>query len=170
LIGTPELCMKCGARPRAGNGYCTACGSETNQLAVICVKCGARLNGLATPWKPVIAGLLSMVAGLFNIVTGGSIVYWAYSDGSIGWAGILHVIAFGAVVWVFGIVTILLGATSVAGGILALRRRAWMLTLVGSISAVLVGWFWVVPAILGIVAIVFAMLAKRDFGGQRRLV
>ncbi len=43
LIGTPEICMNCGARPLAGNSFCHACGAETNPLAEICIKCGVRL-------------------------------------------------------------------------------------------------------------------------------
>src|SRR3989337_905778 len=43
-IGTPELCMNCGAKPLAGNSYCPACGKPTNSLAVMCVNCGAQLS------------------------------------------------------------------------------------------------------------------------------
>lgn len=43
LIGTPEICMGCGAKPLVGSSFCQACGSETNALAEICIKCGARL-------------------------------------------------------------------------------------------------------------------------------
>ena len=43
LIGTPEICIGCGAKPLAGNSFCQACGAETNSLAEICIKCGARL-------------------------------------------------------------------------------------------------------------------------------
>jgi TM2 domain-containing membrane protein YozV len=43
LVGTPEICLNCGAKPLAGNSFCQACGAETNPLAEICTKCGARL-------------------------------------------------------------------------------------------------------------------------------
>ena len=43
LIGTPEICVGCGARPMAGNNFCHACGAQTNPLAEICLKCGAGL-------------------------------------------------------------------------------------------------------------------------------
>ena len=43
LIGTPEICLGCGAKPFAGNNFCHACGAQTNQLAEICLRCGARL-------------------------------------------------------------------------------------------------------------------------------
>ncbi len=44
LIGTPEICMGCGAKPLSGSSFCHACGSETNALAEICVKCGVKLS------------------------------------------------------------------------------------------------------------------------------
>jgi TM2 domain-containing membrane protein YozV len=44
LIGTPEICLGCGAKPLAGSGFCQACGAPTNPLAEICIKCGARLR------------------------------------------------------------------------------------------------------------------------------
>jgi len=43
LIGTPEICLGCGARPLVGTSFCSACGAETNPLAEICIKCGVRL-------------------------------------------------------------------------------------------------------------------------------
>jgi len=43
LIGTPEICLNCGAKPLGGNAFCHACGSQTNPQAEICMKCGARL-------------------------------------------------------------------------------------------------------------------------------
>ena len=42
LIGTPEICVNCGAKPLAGTSFCHACGAATNPLAEICMKCGAR--------------------------------------------------------------------------------------------------------------------------------
>ncbi len=49
LIGTPEICVNCGARPLAGKSYCPACGKQTNTLAAICINCGAKLESAAQP-------------------------------------------------------------------------------------------------------------------------
>ena len=43
LIGTPEICLGCGAKPLLGVSFCQACGAATNPQAEICMKCGARL-------------------------------------------------------------------------------------------------------------------------------
>ena len=44
LIGTPEICVGCGAKPSVGNSFCQACGAATNPQAEICMKCGGRLT------------------------------------------------------------------------------------------------------------------------------
>ncbi len=43
LVGTPEICIGCGAKPLVGSSFCHACGAATDALAEICIKCGARL-------------------------------------------------------------------------------------------------------------------------------
>jgi TM2 domain-containing membrane protein YozV len=43
LIGTPEICVGCGARPMAGTSFCHGCGAPTTPLTEICVKCGVRV-------------------------------------------------------------------------------------------------------------------------------
>ena len=45
LIGSPEICPGCGARPMRGNSFCSNCGAATTELTEMCVKCGARLVG-----------------------------------------------------------------------------------------------------------------------------
>ena len=44
LIGTPEICIGCGAKPLIGSSFCHNCGAQTNALAEFCVKCGAKLG------------------------------------------------------------------------------------------------------------------------------
>ena len=42
LIGVPEICPNCGARPSTGIGFCQNCGVAVTPMTEICVKCGAR--------------------------------------------------------------------------------------------------------------------------------
>jgi len=44
LIGSPEICMNCGAKPRKGTSFCHACGTATTPSSEICMKCGARMG------------------------------------------------------------------------------------------------------------------------------
>ena len=70
LIGTPEICVGCGARPLAGNSFCHACGAETNPLAEICMKCGARLAKAAavdiSPKSRLAVTLLTCLIGVLG--------------------------------------------------------------------------------------------------------
>ena len=70
LIGTPEICLGCGAKPLAGNSFCQACGVATNPLAEICIKCGARLAKAAamdvSPKSRLVVTLLAWFLGCFG--------------------------------------------------------------------------------------------------------
>ena len=70
LVGTPEICISCGAKPLAGNGFCQACGTTTNPLAEICLKCGARLRKAeevdASPKSRLAVTLLAWFLGCFG--------------------------------------------------------------------------------------------------------
>ena len=50
LIGSPEFCPGCGARPMRGDSCCSNCGAPTTPLTKICPKCGDRLK-VAYPVK-----------------------------------------------------------------------------------------------------------------------
>ena len=43
LIGNPEICPGCGARPMKGTSFCSNCGAPTTPLTEICPKCGVRV-------------------------------------------------------------------------------------------------------------------------------
>jgi len=92
LVGKPDICMNCGAKPMSGNTYCPACGSATNPQAVICLKCGASLvaaGNSVTILEP--DGQKSkLAAGLLGIFLGGLGIHRFYL-GYIG-LGIVQII------------------------------------------------------------------------------
>ena len=101
-------------------------------------------------WKPTTAGILSIVAGAIGLIVGIVVASVGEMVGAL--TGFLGLGAVGAPLIVFGIVAIV-------GGIFALRRRIWGLALAGAICAL-------VPppiAVLGILAIIFIALSKREF-------
>jgi hypothetical protein len=110
---------------------------------------------------PVVAGILSVVAGSLSLL--GSILisiglgvfltstYWT----GPGTADIPTVI-----IWmVFFLPYFIISALSIAGGIYALRRKIWGLALAGAICTLFTIWAW--P--LGAAAIVFLALSKDEF-------
>ena len=71
LVGTPEICLGCGAKPLTGSSFCQSCGSETNPLTEICIKCGARLTKAEavdiSPKSRLAVTLLAWFLGAFGV-------------------------------------------------------------------------------------------------------
>ena len=59
------------------------------------------------------------------------------------------------VLLVIGIVVLVVGAIALAGGISAIRRKRWGLALAGAILSL--------PGIMGVLAIIFISLGKKEF-------
>jgi hypothetical protein len=105
-------------------------------------------------WKPTTAGILSIVAGAAELFFG--IIYSSLSGlvGSLSGTPELSVI-FG----ILGIPLIILGIVAIVGGIFSLRRRVWGLALAGAICSP----FLLPVTILGILAIIFVAMSKKEF-------
>ena len=129
-------------------------------------------------WKPTTAGILTIIEGSMRIGAGIGVLIVGLGVGALAgldwsswieeWAGaygpgtadiqsiitaILGVssavlIAIGSVLLVFGIIALV-------GGISAIKRKRWGLALAGSILSL--------PGVLGILAIIFVSLGKKEF-------
>ena len=102
-------------------------------------------------WKPTTAGILSIVAGVLNLIVG---IALAATD-----VMLLGPIIGLPVLGPLAAVLIVLGIVSLVGGIFAVQRRIWGVALAGAICAL----FPPPVIILGILAIVFVALGKREF-------
>jgi len=107
-------------------------------------------------WKPTTAGILSIIAGVLELLTGIGLAVGLGLLGSL--AGVIPGFP-GGVLALIGIPWIILGIVAIIGGVYALRRRIWGLALTGSICALFhpLTWF------LGIAAIIFVAMGKREF-------
>ena len=106
---------------------------------------------MRTP-KPVVAGWLNIVAGIF----------WLLAIGALTLAILGFSVGFGmpqgaALVWLWAMLLALSlpGLLAIAGGISSLKRRRWLLALIGSIG--------VIPAGLGIAAVILLIRSKNEF-------
>ena len=113
-------------------------------------------------WKPVTAGILSIVAGALSLAFGLMLVFMgglvSAVLGGVGLPNMLSLIPFP----LFGGVAtplFLLGTVAIIGGSYAVRRRFWPLALAGAICAL----FPPQITILGVLAIVFVVLGKEEF-------
>ena len=103
-------------------------------------------------WKPTVGGILAIIAGAINVIFCIVVVVFGKTIGAF--------FGFG-VVWewsTFAIPLITLGTIAIVGGIFALKRKIWWPALVGAICAIIGP-----PGILGILAIIFIVLGKREF-------
>lgn len=57
-----------------------------------------------------------------------------------------------------------LSVLTFAGGVAAMRRRAWPLALASSIAGIFAGFMLVIPAVLAVVSLVLVVLARKEFG------
>ncbi|MCR4394160.1 MAG: hypothetical protein NUV31_07310 [Dehalococcoidales bacterium] len=105
--------------------------------------------------RPVIAGVLSIIAGaiclvgvlVFSVIAGISTVF--------GGAFVLMPVLF----FLMGIPALALGVISITGGVYATQRRRWGWALAGSITAL------IISNVLGIVAIILVAIAREEFTG-----
>ena len=108
-------------------------------------------------------GILSIIVGVFEVIGGGliaalmalSIPLWQpklpfYPDFGDFWGARLTIVI------IAGIVVAVLGIVAIVGGISAIRRKSFGLSLAGAICALPSG-------ILGILAVIFVSLAKGEF-------
>jgi hypothetical protein len=130
---------------------------------------GSSRSGLLTA-----GGVLSIIGGLLELVGGGAVIgvgimgiggpVWFIPE--IPWFPGREIVlgAIPAVIIIVGIVIVALGAIGVAGGVSALGRKSFGLSLAGAICTVIPTF------ILGILAIIFVSVSKREFGAKTREV
>ena len=129
-------------------------------------------------WKPTTAGILTIIRGSMRIAFGIVVIVAGGWVGALGgldwsswieeWAGVYGLEAidlqsiltevFGitsTVLIAIGIVLLTFGIVALVGGISAIKRRRWGLALAGSILSL--------PGVLGVLAIIFLSLGKREF-------
>lgn len=133
-------------------------------------------------WKPITAGILTIIAGATGMGRGGFMIalgglVWRSRgltsrliDLVSEWLGafvpgtidipllVANIIGRTAtVLTIVGIVSLTFGIISLVGGIQAIRRKVWGLALAGSILAIPSSF------ILGLLSIIFVSLGKREF-------
>lgn len=113
-----------------------------------------------TTWKPTVAGILEIVAGALQLVTGVAVVLFAgLLAGGMSFEGVpgaLLVVPLPLIGGV-GLPLLLLGVVSIIGGISAVQRKRWGLALAGGICAL------VYSTLLGVLSIVFVVLSRDEF-------
>lgn len=101
-------------------------------------------------WKPLAAGVLAIVGGSFNILVALSLAMFmpiaASFPGAFSTLGFIGALFLGT------------GVVALIGGISAIRRKRWGLSLAGAICAIAPPSF-----LLGILSTVFIAMARDEF-------
>jgi len=127
---------------------------------------GNNKSGLLTA-----GGILSVIGGILEAIAGGVVMgigiqniiggpFWFIPD--IPWFSGKEIVAgvIPAIIIIVGIVILVLGAIGIAGGISALNRKSFGLSLAGAIC--------ILPtALLGILAVIFVSVSKKEFEIER---
>ena len=124
-------------------------------------------------WKPIVAGTLDIVVGIFRAFVGLLLISVFMSCPPS--RGFLT----GGITWLAAICYMVIGVLAIVGGICALRRKKWGRALIGSICAALsvlvipvvvlnlncflYGSIFAPFDVLGILAIVLTALSKGEF-------
>jgi len=125
---------------------------------------------METTWKPIVAGIINIIVGVFNLLGMLVIVMVlvAISSGILALSAVINIMPM----WLSGIAQGLMliiamclaifSALPLVGGIYAVQRKNWGLALAGSIVAILSS------APLGIASTVLVALAKNEFESYNR--
>lgn len=114
-------------------------------------------------WKPIAGGILSIIAGVMNLLLGVVVMGGLTAAGLVLGAGLVELdLDLGGMSWlgVLGVPLIVLGIISIVGGVYALKRRLWGFALAGAICAIMTG-----NLVYGTLAIIFVSIGKSEFNG-----
>ena len=109
-------------------------------------------------WKPTTAGILSIISGVIGVIFGIFLATVGALLGGLEWLTVIP--GMGGLVAGMAAIPIILGIVAIVGGIYALKRRLWGLALAGAICAL---GPTPLNIILGILAIIFVAIGKREF-------
>ena len=117
---------------------------------------------MANSSSPIVAGVLSIVSGVFGIFISIALILFSVFFMNIESFPVTtpHDFPFlllQVVSMVWGIILLVLSIVSIIGGIYALQRKLWSLALAGSIVSMLVFF----P--IGIAAVIFVGLSREEF-------
>ncbi len=108
-----------------------------------------------TTWKPTVGGVLAIVSGYINILMG--LFLWIRAA-----TGHITAVSMGLGVTA-GIVALALGILAVIGGSFAVSRKAYPMSMIGSIASMFPG-LGVIP---GTLSLIWVSLSRKEFHPKR---
>ena len=120
---------------------------------------------MKTTWKPMVAGVINMVVGVFTLL--GMFIIAVFIVGVSGGALAVSRIYELIPVWLSGflqgfsiiiaLILIIVSVLPIAGGVYSLQRKNWNWALTGSIVAILSS------AVFGVISTILVLLSRDEF-------
>ena len=153
---------------------CVSCGRVIDWHANVCPYCGHDYRAALQPApvvtkssKPVVAGVLIILAGLLAIGMG--VIYLSLSAADLEDAGYtpvsqgdISVEELQEIMGICGGLEFVFGAIAIIGGIFAIMRKYFYFALVGGVFG-LIGLGFLIGSLLGLIGIILIALSKAEF-------
>jgi len=109
-------------------------------------------------WKPMTAGILNIVAGVFAVIGFiGLIIGGFVTSNPAVFRGDIPPVNVSAICFGLCIPSLIIGVLGILGGVYAVQRRRWGLSLAGAIACIFSSF------ILGVLATIFLAMSKNEF-------
>ena len=151
---------------------CIACGRALDFSANVCPYCGHDYRMPAQPFmparpksvKPVLGGLLILIAGLLAVSMGMIFLVLDVNDfqDSMNLPEGMTWQDFQGVMTVCGVVCIVAGLVAVLGGVFGLTRKHFALVILGGIFG-MIGIGFAIGSVLAIVGLILVAVSKSEF-------
>lgn len=156
-----------------GSRTCVACGRAIQSDANVCSYCGHDYRvplGMSIParrtWKPVVGGVLIIIAGLFAVAM--AVLMMSLEESDIDELEVqmpegYTVEEFLDIAGTCGIIVVAFAALAIIGGIFGVLRKKFALAVIGGIFGLL-GVGFVIGSVLGLVGLILVALSREEFG------
>jgi len=153
---------------------CPRCGRKLIDEVEECPTCGFaffsekdKSSGLSS--KPTIAGIMMMISASMGIVLSILILsgFWdiqsmleiSQSVGDVQGQENL----FSTILNVCSVVLLCIGAVEFIGGFYAIKRKNWVVALIGALAGIFIIGFFFLSSILSVIALIMILIAKDEF-------
>lgn len=158
-----------------GSRNCVSCGRSINWDSNVCPYCGHDYRFIAAPIepmkrsaKPLLGGILIMIAGMLSLAMAFSFIVIDVSDIE-SWdyqpltdSGFTPV-ELEELLGVCGTIEIVIGTIAIIGGVFAIVRKYFVLAVIGGIFG-LIGAGFIVGGLLGLIGLVLVIISRNEFG------
>jgi len=160
-----ETCPSCRQTVPLGTTKCPHCGYQIREEKKAAVRVSREPSKMKEFRQPsnliwfggtliLMSGLLGVISGLYSLIDPDTMVS-IYTEVGIPFSA--------DTIMVLGAVSLIFGLVAVVGGVMALRRRAWAIAVVGGLLGTLAMGTIFLGSIMGLIGLMVIVTSKRFF-------